>query len=553
MGIWVDNFAGGGGASLAIHQAIGKHVSIAVNHDGPAIAMHQINHPETEHFQEDVRDINPREVLKGRAIDGAWFSPDCKHFSRAKGGVPVDKDIRGLAWVVMKWAALPAWQRPKIIFLENVVEFLTWGPISERTGKPLKSKMGQTFKHWRKQLEDLGYTTDYRELRACDYGAPTIRNRLFFVARCDGHPITWPEPTHADPRHPGSLLPWRPAHSIIDWSVPCPSIFERKRPLAENTCRRIAAGLKRFVLDNPEPFIIKPNHKYKWFRGQSIHDPLQTTTGKNDKMLVTPYIDQAYGQSRGVSAEDPLGSITGMPKASVIQPFIDRPFGTSSGASDQHDIEKPLGSITAQGGGGKCAVVSPFIQHIQHSKAKNGTMPADEPLRTITAKPKGGGMAMVSAWMAQHNTGVVGRDIRDPLSTIVDRGTQQNLVTVNHDIRTDHSEAVYAFLSKYNGTQQAPDLFDPLPTVTTKDRFALITASGDPIIIYDIGMRMLTPRELYNAQGFPEDYKIDGFPKTQQVSKCGNSVSPPPARALVLGNAWMYAADDIRHKYQAAF
>lgn len=256
--IIVDNFAGGGGASTGIELAAGRPVDIAINHDPDAIAMHKTNHPYTEHFQASVWDIDPREVCRGRRVGLAWFSPDCKHFSRAKGGKPVDKNIRGLAWITLRWAGTV---RPRVIILENVVEFQTWGPI--RRGRPIKSRQGETFQKFVGQLRALGYDVDFRELRACDYGAPTIRKRFFMVARCDGQPVIWPEPTHGKPGsagvRAGRLQPWRTAAEIIDWSLPCPSIFDRVRPLRENTLRRIARGIKKFVIENPEPFIVQVN------------------------------------------------------------------------------------------------------------------------------------------------------------------------------------------------------------------------------------------------------------------------------------------------------
>ena len=588
MGIIVDNFAGGGGASTAMEQALGRHIDIAINHDPDAIRMHKRNHPHTEHYCESVWDVDPSEACRDRPVDVAWFSPDCKHFSRAAGGTPKDKSIRGLAWVVLKWAALPEWQRPRIIFLENVSEFKTWRPVTIKGEIDKRYSKGSTFRRWVNKLKKAGYEVDWRELRADEYGAPTIRKRLFLVARCDGDPIQWPMPTHGDPKQDplgvSGLKPWRPAHSIIDWDVPCPSIFERKRPLAENTMRRIADGLKKFVIDNPEPFIVKVNHGYDYFRGQSLHDPLQTVTSKLGSALVTPVMDSQYGESRGRSASDPIGSVTagGGGKQAIVAPVIDRQFGTASGDSSQNDITRPLGAVTAGGAGGKCAVVTPYIeefysnsagkslekplnailskekhacvapviQHVAHTSAKNGCMPADEPMRTITATPKGGSLAVTTAFVAQHNTGVVGRSADKPLSSVTATGSQQQPVTVT--LGDDHSEDVSAFLMKYYGNEKSGcDIEEPLHTVTSKDRFGLVVIQGQRYRILDIGMRMLTPRELFKAQGFPDDYDImDGeMSKAAQVAKAGNSVSPPPAVALIKENSNPYTGEKAGTAY----
>lgn len=359
----VDLFAGGGGASTGIEHALGRHVDVAVNHDPQAVSLHEANHPQTRHFVSDVFEVDPRAVCGDQPVGLMWASPDCKHFSKAAGGKPVSKKIRGLAWVVVKWAKLV---KPRVICLENVEEFQTWGPLAD-DGRPCPARKGMTFRRWKAQLENLGYQVEHRELRACDYGAPTIRKRLFLVARCDGEPIVWPAPTHG----PGpGLRPHRTAAECIDWSIPCPSIFERERPLAEATMRRIAHGIKRYVLDAAKPYIVR------------------------------------IGQT-----------------------------------------------VTAEGG--------------HHARA---------------------------------------------------------------------------LLLKYYGTDQDPNLREPLHTVTTKDRFGLVTVQGELYTIADIGMRMLQPRELYRAQGFPEHYIIDRgadgrvLSKGAQVRMCGNSVCPPVAAALVQAN-----------------
>jgi len=486
--IIVDSFAGGGGASMGIERALGRGPDIAINHDAEAIAMHAANHPCTRHYSEDVWDVDPVKAAAGRPVGLAWFSPDCTFHSKARGGKPFrDRNKarrrRGLAWVVVRWAKAVA---PRIIMLENVEEFQDWGPLRD-DGTPCPIRRGLTFRRWKKQLENIGYAVECRELRACDYGAPTIRKRLFVIARRDGLPIVWPDPTHG----PGTNNPYRTAAECIDWSHPCPSIFERARPLAEATMRRIAKGVKRYVIDAKEPFIVTCNHSGEGFRGQGIHEPMKTITA----------------------------------------------------ARDAHGLVVPL-----------------LTEHANASSQRNFAI--DEPLRTQCAEVKGGHFALVAAFMAQHNTGMVGHSVGKPVSTITARGTQQNLVT-SHLVKLygtckdgqdnrepmptvtsggQHIGEVRAFLIKYYGTDQDPQLREPMHTVTTKHRFGIVTVKGDDYVIADIGMRMLQPRELYRAQGFPDSYKIDlevngkRLTKTAQVRMCGNSVCPPIAAAIVRAN-----------------
>lgn len=483
----VDQFAGGGGASLGIEMALGRSPDIAINHDPEAVALHQANHPTTEHYCESVWDIDPVAVTHGRPVGLMWLSPDCKHFSKAKGGKPVEKKIRGLAWIAVKWAKLV---RPRVIILENVEEFQTWGPLTE-DNMPCPIRRGLTFRRWVKQLENCGYAVEWRELRASDYGVPTIRKRLFLVARCDGQPITWPQPTHGKGREP-----YRTAAECIEWSLPCPSIFERERPLAENTLKRIAAGIKRYVIDSPEPFIVPIAHYNGRDTVQSIREPLRTITANpkgGSHALVTPFVSTYYGpkreaESRGVSMREPLPTQTTENRHSLIAPtLIQTGYGERDGQAPRAlDIEKPVGTL---------------VGSQKH--------------------------ALVSAFLAKHYTGVVGATVTDPMPTVT---------------TVDHNSLVMAFLQAYYGTLQDPTLADPLHTITTKDRYGLVTVHGLPYYIADIGMRMLQPRELYRAQGFPEDYRIDitygGKPltKTAQVRMCGNSVCPPMAAAIVAAN-----------------
>ncbi|WP_342576420.1 DNA cytosine methyltransferase [Paenibacillus sp. FSL M8-0142] len=527
----VDNFAGGGGASTGIELATGRSVDIAINHDPAAISMHRANHPETEHYCESVWDVDPREATKGRPVGLAWFSPDCKHFSKAKGGKPVEKKIRGLAWIVLKWAGKV---RPRVIILENVEEFKTWGPV--RKGRPLKSKKGQTYEQWKSQLESLGYVVDSRELRACDYGAPTIRKRLFVVARCDGLPIVWPYPTHGDPESEevksGKLKPWRTAAEIIDWSIPCPSIFERKRSLAENTMRRIARGLQKFVFDNPRPFVIKVNHsKDDAFRGQAIDQPFQTITAKNGWGIVIPHITKFRGGATGHPMSDPLHTIT-------------------SGAG----AERPAGAAHAMG------LVTTFLTqyHSYDDSARGQTL--DRPLLTQDTSNRYG---LVTAHIARHLGESVGSALDKPIGTVTAGGGGKSAVVTSHLVKMRgtnigqpvtgplqtitagglHFGEVRAFLLKYYGSaDNGQNLGEPLHTVTTKDRFGLVTIHGVDYQIVDIGMRMLEPHELFAAQGFPPNYIIDvdadgvRYPKSAQVARCGNAVPPPFAEALVRAN-----------------
>ncbi len=484
----VDNFAGGGGASLGIEMAVRRSVDIAVNHDREAVAMHKANHPQTKHYCEDVWDVDPVKATAGRPVGLAWFSPDCTFHSKARGGKPFrdrKKALRrrGLAWLVIRWANTVA---PRVIMLENVEEFQNWGPL-RNDGTPCPIRKGLTFRRWKKQLENAGYAVECRELRASDYGAPTIRKRLFVIARRDGLPIVWPEPTHG----PGTTKPYRTAAECIDWSHPCPSIFERKKPLAEATMRRIAKGVKRYVIDAADPFIVPITHT-GGDRVHSIREPLRTitTAQRGELALAVPTLIQTgYGERPGQEPRVP-------------------------------GLDKPLGTVVAGG-----------VKH-----------------------------ALVAAFMAQHNTGMVGHHADKPLSTITARGTQQQLVTSHltklygtckdgQDNREpmptvtsggQHIGEVRAFLIKYYGTDQDPQLREPLHTVTTKDRFGVVTVKGEDYVI--AGMRMLQPRELYRAQGFPDSYiidpQIDGKPltKTAQVRMCGNSVSPVIAKALVEAN-----------------
>jgi len=531
--IIVDNFAGGGGASTGIEMAIGKSVDIAINHDPAAIAMHRANHPKTEHYCENVWEVDPVAACGGRKVALAWFSPDCKHFSKAKGGKPVEKSIRGLAWVAIRWAKLV---RPRVIMLENVEEFKTWGPLMEDS-KPDPRFKGRTFKHFVHALKRYGYKVDWRELRACDYGAPTIRKRFFLIARCDGQPITWPEATHGDPKglavQSGRLKPWRTAAEIIDWSIDCKSIFERKKPLCENTMKRIAKGLKKFVLDNPEPFIVTVNHGGEGFRGQSLHKPLTTVTAKNGCGVVepklAPYVMQIGqqkfgGDGRIHSMYDPLATIVTKNEHCLVKtklaPYVMINEFNNAGSN----IQEPLHTILT--GNHHYLMAPTLIQyHGEQSEKETRGQALEKPLMVVDSSNRYG---LVSAYMMHYYGTSIGSGMNAPLGTITAQG--------------QHIAEVQAFLVKYYGQGGGQSLLEPLHTITTKDRFGLVMIKGQAYQIVDIGMRMLTPRELFNAQGFPSDYIIDHdadgntYYKNAQVARCGNAVPPPFAKALVRAN-----------------
>ena len=592
----IDNFAGGGGASEGIEQAFGRSVDIAINHDGEALAMHEANHPTTKHYREDVFNIHPGFVTGQQPIGLAWFSPDCKHHSKAKGGKPREKKIRGLAWVTLKWAAF---QMPRCIALENVEEFQDWGPLGE-DAKPIKAEKGRTFQAFIDALSTglskdhpdlpeiyealgadfpvdrlfvgLGYRVECRIMRACDYGTPTIRKRLFVFARRDGLPITWPAPTHGDPKSDavtsGKLLPWRTAAECIDWSIPCPSIFERKRPLEEKTLIRIAKGIMKFVVNNSNPFIVKFSENSV---GQPTDQPLHTVmAGAPRFAAVVPHITKFRSGSIGTA--------------------IDEPMHTLTAGGDPNPKHQSTGNVM----GIVEATIAPLLtEHANGSSQRN--FAADEPLRTQCAEVKGGHFALVSAMLAKHYTGVVGTsvevpfgtvttadhhsvvtanlvrqfgnsdaaDVAAPIGTITAGGLGKTQLITSNLIKfrgdnigqaTDlplatisagglHHAEVRSFLIKYYGNEK--DGFDPrepMHTIPCKDRIGLVTIKGEDYAIIDIGMRMLSPRELARAQGFPDTYILDPIvnskplSKSAQVRMIGNSVCPPLAKALIQAN-----------------
>jgi DNA (cytosine-5)-methyltransferase 1 len=565
--MFVDLFAGGGGASTGIEQAIGRHVDVAINHDRHAVALHRANHPQTKHYTTNVWDVDPRKVCD-RPVGGLWASPDCRHFSPAKGAAPVSDRVRSLAWVVVKWATHV---RPDIIFLENIPEFKNWGPVI--AGRPCSERKGKTFKRWKQQLVKLGYSVEFKELRACDYDTPTIRKRLFMVARCDGLPIVWPEPTNG----PG-LKPYRTAAECIDFTIPCPSIFERKKSLATATERRIAHGLFRYVIDSPTPFIVGAGGPAYAAKPRSVDEPMGVITTENHRAITTPYIAR-IGQTGGGgkysnSVQEPLTTATTKAEHLLIAPtLIDAahgdvsPTGVKRWGQGHRSIESQVPTITANGG--NAALVTAFLA--KHYGGHDGPgIPADGPLSTVTTQDH---HHLVAAHITKFRTGSAGTPATDPVPTVTSnsfvkrpggapplglvtshlaklRGTSNSAAT-DEPLATVsaggwHHAEVRAFLVKYYGTQQDPDLGEPMHTVPTKDRFGLVMVSGEAYEIADIGMRMLQPRELFRAQGFADSYIIEegidefGKPlkmtKTVQVRLCGNSVCPPVARVIVAAN-----------------
>ncbi len=617
---FVDSFAGGGGASTGIEMATGHPVDVAINHNEAAIMMHRRNHPFTEHYIEDIWQVDPKTAVRGRHVRMAWFSPDCKHFSRAKGAALVDKKIRGLAWVVLKWAAAV---RPDVIMLENVPEFVTWGPV--RKGKPVKSKAGQTYEKWLSQLKALGYEVETRKICAADVGAPTIRTRFHLVARCDGKPIVWPKRTHA-PRDSeevksGKLLPWRSAAEIINWDLECPSIFATKaeikekyginaiRPLRDNTLRRIAKGLDKFVLKNAEPFIVPVGYGEK--KGQAprthdpkeplstvvsstkqyvcdpvmtpysvecnhggerqargLEDPLNTVTGKFTggvaSPVMTPFHMHNHSNAVGTDAREPINTVTGVGAQMVIEPVCTPYIMCNNAGNAPHEVGEPTPTITT---GNRNFVVAPHLiqYHSEQSSKEVRGQKINEPIQTVDAANRYG---LTATYLTEYyGNGRDGISVKDPMQTITAK--DRECITMAH-------------LAHFKGKDKGQSCHDPLMTVTAcdgqfadvrttivkwdgrqdlghwgevrkmlnqfcgyqiaEDEILLLNIRGIWYYISDIGLRMLTPRELYDAMGFPHDYiidrDVDGKPITRadQVARCGNAVCPAVAEALTRAN-----------------
>ncbi|MFY0623885.1 MAG: DNA cytosine methyltransferase [Pelagimonas sp.] len=605
----IDCFAGGGGASTGIEQALGRSPDVAINHNPAALALHQANHPETIHLNSDIWAVEPTAFANGRKIGLLWASPDCKHFSKAKGSAPKDRNVRDLAWVIVKWAKLSRSQRPDVILMENVEEFKTWGPVCD-DGKVIKGLEGTTFDLWTRELKDLGYKIDWKELRACDYGAPTIRKRFFMVARCDGRKIVWPEPTHGAPESPevqsGKLKPWRTAAECIDWAIPCPSIFDSSaqikeslglravRPLKPNTLARIAKGMKRYVIDAERLFVVNLTHGG---RCEDTGAPLKTVTGATGHAMSDPLatiVANSYIKRPGGAA--PLGIVA--PHLATMR-NSDKPFNNAN---------QPTHTITAGGAG--LSLIAPSLLSLKGIERRARSI--TEPHQTVLAG--GGHSAMITAALTYAQQGGRSRDARDPMHTICASKKDQNQVFTASMVQTGYGERkgqapraldlhkplgtvvaggakhapVTGFLAKYYGTAIGASVDEPCHTITVKDRFShveaelaaptftaehetkarqvaefmrehgawdggefvTLTINGETFVIVDIGLRMLTPRELFNAQGFPPDYVIEGiwheigddwefqaFSKSDQVSCCGNSVCPDLAEALAAINA----------------
>lgn len=593
----IDNFAGGGGASTGIELATGRAVDAAINHDPDAILMHRTNHPQTRHYCESVWDVDPWEVTRGRPVGLAWFSPDCKHFSKAKGSKPVDRNIRGLAWIVLKWAGTV---KPRVIILENVEEFQTWGPV--RKGKPVKSRRGETFRKWKEQLQVLGYEIEHRELVAADYGAPTIRKRFFLIARCDGKKIIWPERTHApkdsEEVKSGKCKPWRGAAEIIDWTIPCPSIFDTTdeikekygiravRPLAVNTQKRIARGIEKFVLQNKEPFIVpigygerkgqaprvhdikepvstvvssgkqylcqpelspfivQVNHKGEQFRGQELKEPIPTITGKHGYGLATPvmtaiavskaeqclampsliqYHTEQSERVRGQGMDEPIMTLDAANRYGLSVAYLAEYFQNGRPL----DVNSPLHTSTTKDR--ECLCMAHMEKFFSGGYTGNGS-DANTPLGTVTAVDHNG---LVETFISKFYKTGIGQKPDEPLHTVTTSAGHFGIVTVKmsqSEMNLHHWNEVRELLNAYCGYAIAAD------------EILLLDVNGTMYFISDIGLRMLTPRELYAANGFPPDYIIDhdytgkAYGKTKQVARCGNAVPPPFAEALVRAN-----------------
>lgn len=611
--IIVDNFAGGGGASTGIELATGRRVAIAINHDPDAIRMHRTNHPYTEHLQASVWDVDPVAECRGRPVGLAWFSPDCKHFSKAKGAALVDRKIRGLAWITLRWAAKV---QPRVIILENVEEFQTWGPV--RRGKPVKKLAGTTFRKFISQLEALGYTVEFRELVAADYGAPTSRKRFYLIARCDGKPIVWPKPTHSKAGADG-LPKWRSAAEIIDWSLPCPSVFDTKaeimeryglkavRPLAKNTVRRIIRGVDKFTIRSGKPFIVPAGYGERKGQAPRVHDidaPVPTVVGTGKENLCMPLLAPVTvtntSNSVGGTVGEPVHTVTTAGNQMLVTPFLAE--CNHSGGGHIAPVGDAYKTITAKHTGG---IVAPSLiqYHTEQTEsvrasglgapintvdASNrygltcanlveyytGGRPLDitDAMHTVTSHDR---EAVVAAHIAKYYGGVVGEKVGEPLPTVT---------------AIDHNAVCAAHVVKFKGDNVGTPPSEPLQTVTAsagkeracsggtfavckaylakirsgddlghwpeirallnefcgytlaEDEVLLLEISGALYYIADIGLRMLSPRELYNAMGFPPDYIIDHdylgneYKKSAQVARCGNAVCPPMATALVRAN-----------------
>ncbi|GKS73722.1 DNA cytosine methyltransferase [Acidovorax sp. SUPP950] len=626
----IDLFAGGGGASTGIEQAIGRHVDKAINHEADAIGMHEVNHPQTQHYRADIREVDPLVVTKGQSVGLLHASPDCTHHSQALGGQPRSEEIRSLAWVVHRWAGKT---KPDVITLENVEQMLQWSPlvakrdsatgrvitldkVTDAAGKatyrvaspgevvprrnqflvPDTKRKGRNWDHFVAGLRAMGYRVEWRVICNADLGAHSTRTRLYMVARCDGLPIVWPQQTHAKKPRAG-LKAHRPAADCIDWSIPGTSIFGRKKDLAEATMRRIAHGMRKYVLDSPEPFIVNNMANNV---PRPVSEPLSTALTGGHKMLLTPaLVPVTHTRDTSFDVAKPLRTITtakGGETALMAAHLVQMGYGERAGQAPRAlNPQKPLGTITA--GGQKFATAAAYLVQAGHGEGQgtskrrsHGTNDITGPLGTVTAS--GGGQSVAAAFMVQANGGfnsTPARDLQESMSTVTTSGSQQQLIAahlttlrkhstgrdarepittvpaggehqalVQYELSQEHEEGALrcaAFLMRYHASGgQWSDLRDPMTTITTHDRLALVTVwlQGEPWVIVDITLRMLVPRELYNAQDFPATYVIDrtaaGKPltKTAQVRMAGNSVSPLPMRLIVAANYSDAQAAELR-------
>lgn len=605
--IVVDFFCGGGGAGTGLEMGLGRPVTVAKNHSPAAISMHTANHPAARHFTTDVFEGDPDEECQGRPVGWFHMSPDCTHHSQAAGGQPRKREIRNLSWVGLKWAGK---KMPRVISLENVKQILQWGrliakrckatgrvvkldgtvaapgervPVQEQFLMPDPKRRGTTWRRFVHMLEAMGYIVEWRIIKACDFGAPTSRERLFMIARCDGQPIVWPEPTHAKNPAKGQQK-WRTAADCIDWSVPSKSIFGRKKDLAAATLRRVAKGMKKFVLDNPQPFIV-PIANWSGELAQSAQEPLRTVTSwprggsfamASPTIVQTGYGERAGQQPRVPGLDQPLGTVVAGGVKHALSSAVILP-ATHQGAVRVNDPSAPLPTVTAANRG-ELMMASPLMIGAGGPAYAGKPAPADQPMGTLMTQNH---RALATAFIEQANGGfnaTPAKGADEPLTTVTNTGSQQRLVTANlatlrrncigreiddpvptmtagaehhalveYRLSPEHEEGalrVAAFLISYYGTENTSGCNAPAPTVTTKDRLGLVTVfvKGTPYVIVDICLRMLQPHELYRAQGFPASYIIDKgadgkpFTKTEQVHMCGNSVSPPPMAALARAN-----------------
>jgi len=572
--IVVDFFCGGGGAGTGLEMGLGRPVTVAKNHSPAAISMHTANHPAARHFTTDVFEGDPDEECQGRAVGWFHMSPDCTHHSQAAGGQPRKREIRNLSWIGLKWAGK---KRPRVISLENVKQILQWGgliakrckvtgrvmkldgsvaepgervPVQEQFLIPNPKRRGSTWRRFVQLLEGLGYVVEWRIIKACDFGAPASRERLFMIARCDGQPIVWPEPTHA--KHPAKgQQKWRTAAECIDWSVPSKSIFGRKKELAAATLRRVAKGMKKFVLDNPQPFIV-PIANWSGELAQSAHEPLRTVTSwprGGSFAMASPIMVGAGGPvyaGKPVAADQPMGTLMTQSHRALASAHLVKFRFNSEGTP----VTEPVPTITSGGNykrpAGAAHAMGVCTAFIEQANGGFNTTPAkgaNEPLTTVTNT--GSQQRLVTASLATLRRNCVGRAVDEPVPTMT-AGAEHHAL-VEYKLSPEHEEGalrVAAFLISYYGTENISACDAPAPTVTTKDRLGLVTVfvKGAPYVIVDICLRMLQPHELYRAQGFPASYIIDRgadgkpFTKTEQVHMCGNSVSPPPMAALARAN-----------------